>query len=669
MNGSCSPTCLPRHAALRGRVVDAAGRPLAGRLVARGTEPRSSLTMARVFGEPGAEAASNTATTATTATTLPGEPGFELDRGEALTVGDGSFTLTALEAWLDQLLTVTPDNEMRSHSIAMLQPGEAREGIELVVPETTQLHLLLTDKSGTALVLDEPWRCQIAFQLLLRDGRLIYPQSFTPFSRPAEFAVCFAVPPIEAAGLCITLDGYEPFTQRLTTPPARRERIDCTLPPSVEHSLRLRFVLPANAPRLPRHWSLAVHACLAPPGRPTPRNSDGAEITLDCCGFGGSATVDLGETSDLELIVQSARPFFLRARSSFAGWQSAELPLGRFAPGVRSPVSSPDPSHNDWQIIELPPALLPPASGEEAAAAKALAQKAFREQLTHTTGLRVSLLDATTRAPIGGYFEVELPLTDPNRRTDAQWHHVANTESGESPTTLTVPQVARGLRVHAFGYRDAAPIDLPPLDGAPLHQLAPITLEPLPVLRVEIRDASGAPLRTEFPVAASPNVLASWASAGTSLLRGDLPEVFEVSIGDGSRQRWTASGESQPQWELRLGRADLIAFPELTLPPLFERTVALDLAAVDAELRSGNKTLFATPVGMPFGATRARVGASRVSDDPELRRFHYLLPVGRWRFEAAAMLFEIEPLEVEVAARLAGDRSADSAAPIVLRAR
>ena len=357
---------LPRPVVFAGRVVNAAGSPIAGTLVSAHPHRRRAVDSG-AWHRPG-----------TSLRTRPGAEEFTLLDDEVLTAGDGSFVLRTRES---EALVWTANGVRRIVDLPSAVPGGEVNDLEWSVGRDETLEVVLLDGERVVTESARPFRWGdpkptgtrfergwgARFQLERRGGECrrinLVADSDGVFRVPLVF------PRQHLDRMRVFLAGWLSTEVRGIDLPDAGEPLQLTLEPFPE--VRLSIVIPDQDPdRVAPDYSSSVdvEVCkLDPARRAALRERLAGRRLLACCGSGsqfkGRARIDGGTTFEVDMPVQELGEYWVYV-SDLPGRPAVELTLGPYAPGAARheipvdplPEQAPDSSvaEDDPEPVQVP---------------------------------------------------------------------------------------------------------------------------------------------------------------------------------------------------------------------------------------------------------------------------------------------------------------------------
>lgn len=616
---------IPRERVFAGRVVDAAGSPVAGALVSANLE-----RLAAEMDWHGAGAELRRA---------PGSPGFALLENEALSGPDGEFELRARGAPREALVR-TPRGACARGALEDPGPGERAEGLVLAVPRDDVLAVALVGPDGFLLRAPSPWGqlgqpdlegtrspsfAQTAFELEDTFGARC--RLFAAADADGLFRLTLPSPRSSLVRLHAQLLGWA-GAEAVRSDLAGDGPVVLPLAPLPEVLLE---VVCAEAPETSR-WRahLELAACRLPPGEREPAGNRG-------CGDGCTLAVTLVGSAPVAcaLPVQAPGSYFVHVRQRW-GPSEEVLTYGPFEPGAeRHAIGIPDRLGRERG--EPSPEVLPGCEVE------------------------LFVVDAETGEPVcGAYCSTNAALQDrtDHGRTDVRGRAAVRADPDE-----------RCVWVWAEGYEDATHL-VPALSDAGLVHGGTVHLAPdgLPRFRVELQDERGRPLPATFLLVRNPGE--SWRHVGSyrdfdrpltesegwlvDLSRGQLrAAVLPAVVSDVAREPRRSASFAGAR-AARRGRADAVVL-EVRGAPV--RDVELLLRGLPPSDAFRDLGVSICPVDRESGEAlhlRPLVLAPREALLPTrdgTRTFRAALSTGRFAVTVARSTVPFPPFEIEVVER------------------
>lgn len=323
---------LRRSVTYRGRVLDAARRPVEGALVTQ----RSERLHARL----------RTAGNRDAFTIRPGQDGFRLHALESLTSSGGAFEIhgegsPSATVW-------TADGRIQAFEFPRATPGATFDGIELVLDRAiffdvsaADAHGRRIDRAGPAVRepgINLPWDEGGAFyrggghlRLRLVDGTAR--EATSSCDADGAFHFQFEASPQDCASLRFTVVGYEPIEATLAGNVETRTKLSFVLTEMPSITLRLRS---SSKARDAKEVTLQIQGCLAS----AEQRHRGSPTGAECCGRGAYVPLTWkGEERALVLPAIERAPYWVYVRGMLFGdpspWREFQdvLTFGPFEAG------------------------------------------------------------------------------------------------------------------------------------------------------------------------------------------------------------------------------------------------------------------------------------------------------------------------------------------------
>lgn len=605
---------VPRARTWAGRVLDAAGAPVAGALVSTRWTRMNTRERGVAQREP-ADAH------------WPNPAGFQARVGEDQTDATGWFELRGRPVG-EQIAVWTAEGRTEIFPLPEVAPGERRDDLELRLADASLLVLELVDAQGQRITRSPP-----SARMSMNPGKIRMPDALRVALRGEDldfttdihadpdglFRVQILGPKTELSALHLEFLGFAPVHQALTTRGSDPLRI-------VLHELpllRLRVRIEGDAPIDPgNRQNVSLQACLVDPAsRVAPEDAVGFSW---CCGLGASQTIPVAVGgTDVEWVVQADRPFFVTARRFPGTWSRT---FGPWSPG------------STFHELTIP-------SGEPISAPSPEPLQAR---------VRARITDARTGERIEGVVWFDDPASDSD--ANSANNHLSGGGGGFMVVwpELDVPGKVRAgtwrVRVASQGYR-SPPTSIVQLAADVETDLGAFALEPYPLVEIFAFEADGTPVQAS-----------AWLD-----ITGSQGEWFGQAARVESKGCWQLRAELGTtgfafvqQWSDTIGsRAQRIAFPydgsgrlELHLAPWhaievrcaitdplhFECGLALDVRA--AEDTSADQ----------HGAA----GFVERAPDADARRFTGWLTAGRYVVRMRSLMLDDRTVEFTVPADASG---------------